>query len=311
LDIAYSGAQTILQVLPLNPNGIFSDSYFLTLDLPLNDTDVLPPVPQTVAPFNATAIKDRQGLDASIATHSVSDLLLGVVEPVWASNGDAVSVVRNFSGSASLDLQDVTVQAQDLYSAGIEMRYDVGVSPTLKQNGVWLPSLIPGLVPAANTGASAPLAPFDIQGQLNTFLVPEANLEADQLEFVFQVGTMYAVRVINPKDPRTLALWSLEVQTTKLQRGSVVVKDNVLRPALGGTTKVVYTLAEQGNVTVIVSDVKGDIVDVLVRGVQAKGEHIVEWTGKNRGRKIVAPGLYFVKIVGPGINEVRKVLVAK
>jgi len=52
-------------------------------------------------------------------------------------------------------------------------------------------------------------------------------------------------------------------------------------------------------------------VDVLHRGQQATGTHTVSWDGKNRGGRIVARGMYFIRIVGPGVNEHRKVLVVK
>jgi flagellar hook assembly protein FlgD len=79
----------------------------------------------------------------------------------------------------------------------------------------------------------------------------------------------------------------------------------------GGRTTVEYTLDRRGSVTILVSDMRGDIVAILVREVQDAGQHAASWDGRNRAGRIVAPGLYYVKIVGPGINEVRKVLVGK
>jgi flagellar hook assembly protein FlgD len=85
----------------------------------------------------------------------------------------------------------------------------------------------------------------------------------------------------------------------------------VLRTGLGGRTTVEYELDRRGSVTILVSDMRGDIVAVLVREVQDAGRHAASWDGRNRAGRIVAPGLYYVKIVAPGINEVRKVLVGK
>ena len=62
---------------------------------------------------------------------------------------------------------------------------------------------------------------------------------------------------------------------------------------------------------VAVVDLEGDVVDVIFRGSQGKGEYTVTWDGKNRGDRIVARGVYFIKIIAPGINEIRKVLVVK
>jgi flagellar hook assembly protein FlgD len=106
-------------------------------------------------------------------------------------------------------------------------------------------------------------------------------------------------------------MWTLNVQDQQSQRGEVTILDNVLRPGLGGKTTVAYSLARRGSVTILVSDMRGDIVAVLVRAVQDAGQHAASWDGRNRAGRIVAPGLYYVKVVGPGINEIRKVLVGK
>jgi len=50
---------------------------------------------------------------------------------------------------------------------------------------------------------------------------------------------------------------------------------------------------------------------VLYRGQRTAGEYSTSWDGRNRGNRVVARGVYFIKIVGPGINEIRKVLVVK
>jgi flagellar hook assembly protein FlgD len=64
-------------------------------------------------------------------------------------------------------------------------------------------------------------------------------------------------------------------------------------------------------VTITVFDLKGDIVNVLYRGQRAAGEYSTTWDGRNRGGRVVARGLYFIKVVGPDVNEIRKVLVVK
>jgi flagellar hook assembly protein FlgD len=70
-------------------------------------------------------------------------------------------------------------------------------------------------------------------------------------------------------------------------------------------------LSGSGTVTITVFDLKGDIVDILHRGRQDAGEHSTTWDGRNRGGNAVARGIYFIKLVGPGVSETRKVLVVK
>jgi hypothetical protein len=38
---------------------------------------------------------------------------------------------------------------------------------------------------------------------------------------------------------------------------------------------------------------------------------VFTWDSLNRGGRAAARGLYFIKVVAPGVNEIRKVLVVK
>jgi flagellar hook assembly protein FlgD len=64
-------------------------------------------------------------------------------------------------------------------------------------------------------------------------------------------------------------------------------------------------------VTILVFDLSGSIVNVLQRGSQSPGQYTTAWDGKNRGGRSVARGIYFVRVVGPGFDEIRKVLVVR
>ncbi len=106
-----------------------------------------------------------------------------------------------------------------------------------------------------------------------------------------------------------MAPWSFLVQDVVQQRGSVTIMSNVINPKFLDVTTIVYTLAQRGNVTVLVSDAAGSIIAVLQRGAQDPGSYAVTWDGKNRAGRNVAPGLYFVRLTGPGFDQTRKVLV--
>ena len=105
--------------------------------------------------------------------------------------------------------------------------------------------------------------------------------------------------------------WLFEIHEVIEQRGRVTILDNVINPEQGDTVKLQYILPDSGMVTIQVFDLSGDIVDVLYRGSQKAGDYSTSWDGRNRGGRIVARGVYFIKIVGPGVNEIRKVLVVK
>ena len=64
-----------------------------------------------------------------------------------------------------------------------------------------------------------------------------------------------------------------------------------------------------GAVTITVFNLSGDIVNVLARTTEGAGEYTTAWDGKNRAGRMVARGIYFIRVTGPGFDEMRKVLV--
>ncbi len=70
-------------------------------------------------------------------------------------------------------------------------------------------------------------------------------------------------------------------------------------------------MPEDGNLTVCVMTLDGNIITYLNRGNTKAGEYYYTWNGKNRNGKAVARGMYFVRVMGGGIDETRKVMVVK
>jgi flagellar hook assembly protein FlgD len=96
-----------------------------------------------------------------------------------------------------------------------------------------------------------------------------------------------------------------------MQKGRVSILNNVINPNKNQKASLHYILGKTGMVTITVFDLEGDIIDVLHRGRQRDGDHTTSWDGRNRGGRVVARGVYFIKIVAPDISEIRKVLVVK
>ena len=113
------------------------------------------------------------------------------------------------------------------------------------------------------------------------------------------------------KDPRTAEPWAYMVRDLRQQQGGVTITNNIIDPTKGEKANVHYVTTEAGIVTVQVFTMDGDIVDILYRGRRDAGEYSTTWDGRNRAGMTVARGVYFVSVVGPGINEIRKVLVVK
>jgi hypothetical protein len=291
---------------PIDLSGNLSREVFITLSTALSAADVL--LPRTTAAV-AGQVRDAAGNLMSIATHRVTDIYLGLVDPVWASDGGVGPALNDFDGKGRLGAATITLQANNGSGSGPLLRYDVNVPASDKLGGLWLPQWEAGLVSTGHTSAKS-LPAAVTAPPLYTFQIPGTDVKSgDGFEFLFEIGGVYAARVVNRKDPRTVALWSFAVQDIAPQRGSVTITNNVISPRFMETTTIRYSLRERGSVTIMVSDINGNVVSILQRGVQDAGDQSVAWDGKNRGGRAVAPGLYFVRIVGPGIDEVRKVIV--
>jgi flagellar hook assembly protein FlgD len=74
---------------------------------------------------------------------------------------------------------------------------------------------------------------------------------------------------------------------------------------------LMYEIDRPGMVSIVVFSLDGSVVRVLHRGRMANGEYSTTWDGRNNTGDIVARGIYFVRFVAPGIDEYRKVIVAK
>ncbi len=125
---------------------------------------------------------------------------------------------------------------------------------------------------------------------------------------------LLTARVPNPAAVnwyRQITPWTFVLRNIRPQRGGVQILNNVINPDKGQVTTLQFTQASSGNVTVTVFDLAGNIIRILVRTNQAAGDYGITWDGTNRGGTKVTRGLYFIRVVGPGMDEIRKVLVVR
>lgn len=122
---------------------------------------------------------------------------------------------------------------------------------------------------------------------------------------------LYAVRQLSSSNLASIDLWSFRLKKEKLQRGGVTILNNVINANAGESTVVQVDLSSSTNLTVAVTTLDGNIVTYLQHGRAAEGTHYYYWNGKNNAGNKVARGLYFIRIVGSGIDETRKVMVVK
>jgi hypothetical protein len=280
----------------------------------------------------------------STLQHRVSDVALNLIEPVFALDAvtqrdpvrGGIGRITKFDGSTFLQDRDIQLQARILSGinptgSNVDIFWDVNPTDPILLGNLWIPSVVttmshspanPGDTyhnenTAARTAAGVdPAAP----SVLRDFSIPASDPEITDgadLQFLFVIDPggglelLPYARIPNPEDPRTARPWVIKIRDLRTQRGEATITNNVINPLRGETVKFTYTIAQDGRVTITVFDLKGDIVDVLYRGQRAAGEYSTAWDGRNRGNRVVARGVYFIKFVGPGINEIRKVLVVK
>jgi hypothetical protein len=298
--------------------------------------------------------------------HAISDIALGLVDPLWASDGyrfdsrqdlgDSVSTLKtpeDFTGKGRLHPSDVIMEARikapfisspfvfNPDTAPLTLYYDADPKAYLGTDEVfskmWLPLGIEGIVNAANTQARSTGA-YAENGNLRDFLLPEADPEntgGNQMEFLYMLEAPDpinpgAVRLIpaaryerqrdydetatdplNTRPPFTVLPWSYQVTAPIVQRGGVSIYNNVINPGRGDKALLTYTLNRGGMVSVNIFSLDGSLVRALHRGTQAAGTYNFYWDGKNMGGRPVARGIYFVRVVGPNMDQIRKVMVVK
>ena len=76
-------------------------------------------------------------------------------------------------------------------------------------------------------------------------------------------------------------------------------------------TIIQVDMPSEGNLNIYVMTLDGNIVQRLEHGRISSGTHFYTWNGTNTAGNPVARGLYFVRVVGNGIDETRKVMCVK
>jgi hypothetical protein len=270
---------------------------------------------------NAMPISDQRRL---------TDIGIGLVEPLWATDSSGINdagtgefrTIRRFDGSDSLDGLDITLQARftDSYLQrfGLRLVYDVDVPDSRKVNGYWNPVTITaplGEDPVpANTSATF-MTPFEVDGVFHTYSISSADprfSDGRRLEFLFDLGPLPAARLRSSGDLTSVAPWEFGIDGGFIrQRAGVTILNNVIFPENDERTVLTYEMERPGIASVIVFGLDGNVIRTIHRGRQGAGTYRYTWDGRNNSGQIVARGIYFIRVVAPGIDEYRKVIVAK
>ena len=137
-------------------------------------------------------------------------------------------------------------------------------------------------------------------------------LNVDTLTYTMDdTAPLYALRLKDNKDITSFDLWSFKVKTVPLQRGGVTILNNVINPLNGEKTVIKMDTKTEGKVNIMVMTLDGSVITYLNKGTLKAGETYFTWDGKNNAGSICARGMYFIRIMGNGIDETRKVMIVK
>jgi hypothetical protein len=332
----------------LTLSGTLSANDVLTMSL--NPNQVLVSDPITGNPVNTGShILDNTGnAQSSTDSHRVTDIGLNLINMSAATDGihegpaelapgqvdsatNALGALRSFDGSGKLILRDITLYSTLNSSGGANQRLplslyydsikDVSLEPSITISGqsypgFWLPGILPGFNLKANAAARG-LTPFFVgspPSMLRSFRLPASDpamKDGAQIGFLFSYGSLFAARSTDTEDPRRFDLFRFSVGAVKSQRGNVTILNNVIDPTKGERSALAVTLESAGNLTVTVFTLDGDLVRRLYLGRQATGSYTYFWDGRNNSGSPVARGIYFIRVVGPNIDEIRKVMVVR
>ncbi len=141
---------------------------------------------------------------------------------------------------------------------------------------------------------------------------PYFDVSTDKFDLSLSLPVpLFCLRMLDVNDVNSLDLWSFKVRSVSEQRGGVSILNNVIDAGKNEKTVIKVNLAEEGKLNVMVMTLDGNIITYLNRGKTNSGEHYFTWNGRNRNGNIVARGMYFIRVIGSGIDETRKVMVVK
>ena len=143
---------------------------------------------------------------------------------------------------------------------------------------------------------------------------------SSRVDFIYRIknSDMFIARLDAPQGAipndwyRLVRPFSFDIQDIRRQRGGVTILNNVINPSAQESTYIRYHLVRSGRVTIQIYTLDGTLVKSIRRNeFRAEGEYTDPWNGTNNGGRPVARGMYFVRVVAPDIDEIRKIMVVR
>jgi hypothetical protein len=263
----------------------------------------------------------------------------------WSQRNTDNGVIWTFDGAAFLEARGFDLQARmnSGLTGNLELFWTTDI-PTEYRNpreepvrgrstgGLWLPY-------PADLHNNRPLyyfAPFYEGNAINqadasasnpplyNYLIDGENKSGKKLEFIFRINggspsDLFIARLDIPRGGAIPENWyylvrpfGFDIQDIRLQRGGVTVLNNVINSDARENAIIRYHLVRPGRVTIQVYTLDGTLVKSLMRNeYREAGEWTGAWDGTNNSGRAVVRGMYFVRVVAPDIDEIRKIMVVR
>jgi len=242
----------------------------------------------------------------------ISDIGLNLLENILAKNTKKINI---FDGSKQLPFVNTSL----LIDIPVDSNITLHVAPT-SNSKYWVPTglgaNISGLSIDPSPSFSMSISPDAglSNAQTKAFIVSSTVPQFKKsmgVEFMFSYDGLPCARLQNKDNIFSFALWKFGFISTFAQRGGVSIFNNVINPNKGQETTIEVTIKKAGVLTIEVMTIDGSIVKTIVSEYKGAGTYNYFWGGFNSSGGMVGRGFYFVRIVGGGIDEVRKVLVVR
>ncbi|MFH1755225.1 MAG: right-handed parallel beta-helix repeat-containing protein [Candidatus Latescibacterota bacterium] len=232
--------------------------------------------------------------------------LMGALPPGY-STSDVLSAtapsdknIGTSSAPASIVLSGFSFENLSNFSAPVN--YHVVVEGPARLDDDWNPASLAGSTPLLDPG--------------QTWVPPAARIVLDDplapALITVKYVTACAPALAIPETTRTTILIYDDATTvTPGQRfDGYALEQNFPNPANPSTT-IVFSLADAGEVTLTLYDVRGRVVKTLASEPYSAGRHAVVWDGTDTGRQPVASGIYFYRIEAGRFTDTKKLLLLK
>ena len=279
----------------------------IKLDKEIKANDILKPSCQIVLNYFGT----------NKTKAHISDIGINIVKPQKAFNS---IVLRTFNANPddkalpTLDITIPTERESTVTSDNFKLYFISKDAP----GRFWHPDTItspPGSFANPQSGTTEYTG--TPAGGLLNFIIPSTDPylkegKVGQFMYVYD-GWLPCARLKDEtgNDILSLDVWNFKIVGIQIQKGGVSIFENVVNPYKGQSATIAAHLKKSGMLTIQIMTLDGNIVRTLTRSHHNAGDHFYLWDGRNNGGNPVASGMYFVRIAGPDIDEVRKILIIK